>query len=188
MFSENEIDYEKWEYEESLENAKDYEIPNLGDIVTVELFSFPPKGDEDYLVVRTDYTTNYVDGEEIKSKHPVIITAVKENDSIKNATSFHVCNVKKITNLPKDLSDELKEKLNKMIESQIPKIGKTAIVKHNSILQIAKRRLGRDDRKVEKFKIVGIRERNCEPLLILKPTKHFNQKYLELSLGHCYIS
>ncbi len=182
-----EFNIEEMEENEAKENAKYYDIPEVGDIVTVKLLL----GEEEFIVIRTDYAVNYVYGEDVRSKHPVIITGWNYRKSIKHQESFHVCHVTEIKQIPKEYADEnyvddWQQHVNKMIKSQIPAVGKTAIIRQDSVLHIIEN-IGMSYSK-KRYKVVGIIERDISPLLVLRPTKHFNGKFEEIDSGYFYMS
>ncbi len=162
-------------------NSK-YDVPDIGDVVIVKF----PLSDKErkFIVLRTDYMTSYLEsiGEEMTSKCCSNITGLEIGKGIKHVTDFHVYHIREIIKCDKDESD--KNEMIKLINSQNPAVGKTAVIRKNSLLRLNKERC-----KWDKFKIVEIVNRQgLESLLVLRPTKHFNGKYKKLSLGHVYLS
>lgn len=158
---------------------KDYEIPEIGDMVEVKLSG---RCTEKYIVLLID--TDIENGN-------CIITGVLYNKGLKSLTNFNICFVTKLIRGDNDKYSDWNIHKKMMAESLIPKIGKTAVIRRDSTLRM----LSNWDTNVikkygtDKFKVIGIKDRKLmEPLLIVKPTKHFNQKYLEISAGHFYYS
>lgn len=183
-YSRLDNEYYKKDASEIPEPKKVCELPNIGDVV---IATVPSHGslEKRYVVIALRYQSP-----RIYRAQPTLIDAVEVGKGAASIDRFHISFVKEI--IHRDYADQFdnwEKYRDKLILSQIPEVGKTAVVRKKGVMRLFTYENPMKIFGTWKFKIVKIRERGEEsPLLVLKPTRHFSGEYFEADALNFYFS